>query len=415
MKNFSLKQSRQLFERAKAVIPAGIYGHQNPGFFVEGEFPTFLSKAQGCRVEDPDGNRYIDLLCAFGPMVVGYRNEMVEAAAMAQAAATDVGNLPAPVMVELAEKLVAITPGADWAVFAKTGSDVTSWSLAIARETTGRDLIVMVDGAYHGVHGWCNLRHRGFPAAERALVLNLPWNDLDAARKLFVADGHRIAGLITTPFRHEAGADSVMPAEGYLQGLRQLCSESGSLLIVDDVRAGFRMHMGGSTQTLGVTPDLLLYAKALSNGRALSAMLGANRTRKAVEDVFVTGTTFTQAEPMAAALATLQQLESLDAIAFMERIGRRLCDGLQQRATAAGLAVTLSGPAAIPFMTFAADQGSFVRSRSFAAAWARAGVFVHPYHNWFVSAAHQDQDIDEALAAAEQAFAATALAHGPDQ
>jgi glutamate-1-semialdehyde 2,1-aminomutase len=413
-KEFSLEQSHQLFERAKAVIPSGVYGHQNPAFFVEGKFPIFLSEADGCRVVDPDGNSYIDFLCAFGPMVVGYRNQRVEEAARRQALATDVGNLPAPVMVELAEKLVSMTPGADWAVFAKTGSDVTSWSLAVARAATKRDLIVMVDGAYHGVHGWCNLRRDGFPEAERALVRTVPWNDLDAARALFAAEGDRIAGLITTPFRHEAGADSVMPIPGYLEGLRAVCTEHESLLIVDDVRAGFRINIGGSTQAQGVTPDLLLYAKALSNGRALSAMLGSDAFKEAAASVFVTGTAFTQAEPMAAALATLNELERIDAIPTMDRLGRRLWQGLETLSATAGLGITMSGPPSIPFMTFRADEGNFERSLTFAAAWARAGVFVHPFHNWFLSAAHSDADIDEALKAAELAFAATAEVHGRD-
>jgi glutamate-1-semialdehyde 2,1-aminomutase len=406
--------SRALLERARAVVPGGIYGHQAPRSFVDGDYPIFLAAAEGCRVTDVDGHRYIDLLCSFGPMVVGYRNPRVEAAADRQRAAIDVGNVPAPVMVELAERLVGMTVGADWAMFAKNGSDVCTWSLAVAREATGRDLVAMAAGTYHGVHGWCNGGRRGFPDSDRAGVVSFAWNDLDSARALFVEHPGEIAALIVTPFRHEAYADSELPAAGFLAGLRELCDREGAVFILDDVRAGFRLHLGGSGQFFGVTPDICLYSKALSNGRALAAMLGAEALREAASRVFFTGTAFTQAVPMAAALATLDELEATDAIAHMDAMGRRLGDGLCKAAQQRGLAVTISGPPSIPFMTFRADEGGFRRARTFSAAWARHGVFSHPHHNWFVSAAHSAGDIDEALAAAGPAFDAVLAAHGED-
>jgi glutamate-1-semialdehyde 2,1-aminomutase len=138
-----------LYERARRVIPGGIYGHQNPAFLVEGAFPRFLCESEGCRVRDVDGHEYIDFLCSYGPMVLGYRDPVVEAAADAQRRLCDSGNLPAPNLVDLAEKLVALTPGADWAMFAKNGSDVCTWALAVARRATGRDLVAMVGGTYH--------------------------------------------------------------------------------------------------------------------------------------------------------------------------------------------------------------------------------------------------------------------------
>jgi glutamate-1-semialdehyde 2,1-aminomutase len=174
-------------------------------------------------------------------------------------------------------------------------------------------------------------------------------------------------------------------------------------MIVDDVRAGFRLHMGGSTQVWGVTPDLLAYSKALANGYPLSALLGAERLRDAASEVFVTGSFFTQAVPLRAAMATLDVLEKTDGVQRMERAGRRFTHGLRAQAEHSRLAVTISGPPAIPFMTFSNDQ-KFRMSRTFAGACADRGVFLHPTHNWFVSAAHGDADIDAALAATEGAF-----------
>jgi glutamate-1-semialdehyde 2,1-aminomutase len=401
-----------LFERARKVIPGGIYGHQNPAYLVDGAFPRFLCHAEGCRVRDVDGHEYIDFLCSYGPMVLGYRDAAVEAAAEAQRRLCDSGNLPAPNMVELAERLVALTPQSAWAMFAKNGSDVCTWALAVARRATGRDLVAMVGGTYHGVHGWCNPVGRGFPDGERGGMLRFAWNDAAALERLFSEHEGRIAAVITTPFRHEAREDSVMPAPGFFDRVRELCTRRGAAMIVDDVRAGFRLHLGGSLQRFGVTPDLVVYSKALANGYALSAMIGREELRKPAREVFVTGTFFTQAVPIAAAIATLGALAERDAIAHMDRAGRRLCDGLAERASAAGLGVTISGPPSIPFLSFAADGGSLERSRTFAAEAARRGAFFHPAHNWFVSAAHRDDDIDQALDAAEAGMAAVAAGQG---
>ncbi len=404
MSALKLRESKRWLERARAVIPGGVYGHQSPNLLVPGRYPAFISEARGCRVRDPDGNEYIDFLCSYGPMVVGYQNPAVHRATEKQRALCDAGTLPAPNMVELAEKLVAVSEGMDWAMFAKNGSDACTWALALARQRSGRDLIAMAGGSYHGVHGWCNHFTAGFPDSDRASTVEFAWNDLQGLSALFDEHSKSLAAVIVTPFRHEAGADSVMPAEGFLEGIRSLCDRHGALMIVDDVRAGFRLHRGGSTQLWGVTPDLLVYSKALANGYPLSALLGNESLRSAAEGVFVTGTFFTQAVPIAAAIATLEELEAKDGIAYMNAIGERFCDGLQRGADKAGVQIHVSGPPSIPFMTFPADAGSFERSRVFAAACVRGGVFVHPYHNWFMSTAHQESDIDEALAIAAKAF-----------
>jgi len=404
MSTLRLTKSEELLARAKHFVPGGVYGHQAPGLLVPGSFPTFLTQGSGCRVQDPDGNEYIDFLCAYGPIVAGYANPEIEAAAAGQRKYCDSGNLPAPNIIELAERLVGLTVGMDWAMFAKNGSDVASWALAVARAATGRDLVAMVEYTYHGVHGWCNHIQTGFPEAERANVVTFAWNDLTGLESLFRQHSDRIAAVVLTPFRHEAFHDSILPADGFLAGVRAACDRERSVMIVDDVRAGFRLHMGGSTQLWGVTPDMVFYSKALANGYPLSALLGNESLRDAAESVFVTGTFFTQAVPIAAALATLEVIEAGDGITYMDAMGRRFCDGLRDAAASAGVAVHLSGPPAIPFLTFPDDQGSFERSRVFAAACAERGVFLHPAHNWFLSMAHTEADVDAAVEVASEAF-----------
>jgi glutamate-1-semialdehyde 2,1-aminomutase len=206
------------------------------------------------------------------------------------------------------------------------------------------------------------------------------------------------------PFRHDAFHDQEMPADGFLPGLRERCDRLGAVLILDDVRAGFRLHLGGSGELFGVRPDLACYSKAIANGYALAALVGRDALREAATRVFVTGTYWPSAVPMAAALACLGELEATDAVRHMAARGEQLRQGMETQAAAHHLAVRYTGPAAVPFMTFVADEGSFRRSRDFAAACIAHGVYLHPHHNWFLSAAHTEADVARVLEVTEEAF-----------
>lgn len=398
-------ESEALLERARRVVPGGVYGHQSPRMVVGGAYPYFFARGEGCRVWDVDGNEYVDLMCSYGPIVVGHRHPRVEEAARRQMAEGDCFNAPSPRWVELAERLVALTPFADWAAFAKNGSDVCTWSVAVAREHTGRPLVAKADGAYHGAHAWCTPAPAGVTPADTANVRTFIYNDLDSVRAVVDAHGGQLAAIIVSPFRHDAFHDQELPVEGFLSGVRALCDARGIVMILDDVRAGFRLHLGGSGERFGVRPDLACYAKALANGYPLAACVGRDALKAAAERVYFTGSYFTSAVPMAAALACLDELERGDGVAQMAAMGLRLQRGLEQQAVAHGLPITYSGPPAMPFMTFDGDV-KFARSRAFAAACAAGGVYLTPYHNWFLSAAHQERDIDQVLAVTDAAFAA---------
>jgi len=176
------------------------------------------------------------------------------------------------------------------------------------------------------------------------------------------------------------------------------------------VRAGFRLHLGGSGEAVGVQPDLTCYCKALGNGYPIAAALGREALRDAATRVFFTGSYWTSAVPMVAALACLRELAASDAIGHMEMMGTKLRAGLERQAAAHRLDVRLSGPFALPFMTFTADRGSFQRSRAFAAACIAEGVYLHPHHNWFLSAAIGETEVARVLDATESAFHAVARA-----
>ena len=397
-------ESEALLARAQRVVPGGVYGHQSPRMVVQGAYPYFFERAEGCRIWDVDGNEYIDLMCSYGPIVLGHRHPRVEEAVRQQLQRGDCFNAPTRLWVELAEHLVGITPFADWAAFAKNGSDVCTWAVEVAREHTGRRKVLKAEGAYHGAHAWCTPVPAGVTPEDTANVLTFTYNDLDSLRRIVATRAEEIAAVILSPFRHDAFHDQELPVEGFLSGIRQLCDAHGIVLILDDVRAGFRLHLGGSGERFGLRPDLACYAKALANGYPLSACVGRAALQAAAERVYFTGSYFTSAVPMAAALACLRELEVSAGIAHMDRIGRLLQRGLESQAASHGFEIVYSGPPAIPFMSFKNDL-KFGFSRAFAAACAAGGVYLAPYHNWFVSAAHEEKDIERVLQVTDEAFA----------
>lgn len=404
MELYRFDQSKALFERATKVIPSGISGNKNPAFAVPGSFPYFAESGKGCRYVDVDGNEYIDYLAGYGPIVLGYNDPAVDAAAEAQRKLGAAFNHPTPRAVELAEKLVAMVPAIDWCAFGKNGSDVTAYAIQTAREHTQRRKILMAHGAYHGSQSWCRHGLGGLIESDYEHVLHFTWNHADEVRDLVKKHDGDVAGIIITPYHHPAFGNQVMPAPGFLAELRRICDENDIVFIVDDVRAGFRLDMKGSHAYFGLTPDLTCYCKAMANGYAIAACCGRQPFKNAASRVFFTGTYYTSAVEQAASLACLDELQKSDAIDHMMKMGTMLMDGLKEVATNNGLQVTLSGPPTLPFMTFA-NETNFRRSQRFSGEAAKRGVLLHPHHNWFIMRAHQEPDIRRTLEVADACFA----------
>lgn len=397
-------QDAALRERARIVIPGGMYGHQAAGR-LPAEYPQFMRGGRGARIWDADGNEYVDLMCSYGPIILGHQHPAVEEAARAQAALGDCQNGPGPVMVELAELLVDTVAHADWAMFAKNGTDATTMCCTIARAQTGRKRILVARGAYHGAAPWCTPRSAGVAPEDRANLGYFTFNDLASVRTAAdEADGD-LAGILVSPFRHDAGYDQELVSPEFASGLRELCDATGAALILDDVRCGFRLHFGSSWETVGVAPDLSAWSKAIANGHPLAAVLGTGSFRDGAERVFVTGSFWFSAVPMAAAIATIGALRAQDAVGVMERAGTVIRDGILAQAAAWGFDINYTGPAQMPYLTFAGDR-QHVLAGEFAAEALRRGAFIHPRHNWFVSAATTDDDIALVLTATDGAFAA---------
>ena len=180
-------KSMALFERARRVIPAGIYGHTTPAQLVPTEFPYYAARAEGCRYWDADGREYLDFLCSYGPIVLGYRHPEVEEAAERQRREGDCFNHPTALMVELAERLVSLVDFAAWCVFGKNGSDMTTWAVQVAREFTGRKKVLRARQSYHGSHAWCTPGHGGLIEEDRMHVHDFVWNDSTASRNSLAA------------------------------------------------------------------------------------------------------------------------------------------------------------------------------------------------------------------------------------
>jgi glutamate-1-semialdehyde 2,1-aminomutase len=403
MRNFS--RSQELFERANRVVPGGFPGHQNPIMLVPGQSPCFIEKAEGCRFWDVDGNEYIDYLCAYGPMIIGYNHPKVEEAVDEQKKKGDCFNLPSPIWVELAERMVEVIVSADWVTFGKNGSDVCNHSIRVARAHTGKKTIIMAEGSYHGIGPWCTPNLTGITDEDRGNVLTFPYNNIEALKEILAAHSNDVAAIIISPFKHEFAHDQEMPTEAFVSGLTSICQDDGPLLIMDDVRAGFRLHMGGSAEYIGLKPHLSCFSKAMGNGYPISACVGLNDLMDAASQVFFTGSFFSGAEPIAASLATIDEMVRAGALEHTFRMGEKLKQGMLGQAESLGLEISYTGPVTMPFMIIK-GEGEFRQNRIFCARAYQEGVFFHPYHNWFISAAHQDKDIEETLVATQKAFEA---------
>ncbi|MGH9763758.1 MAG: aminotransferase class III-fold pyridoxal phosphate-dependent enzyme, partial [Blastocatellia bacterium] len=309
------------------------------------------------------------------------------------------------IMVTLAEKFVSLVSHADWAMFCKNGTDATSMAMVTARAYLDRKKILVASKTYHGSAPWCTPRTAGIVAEDRAQIIYYEYNNPESLESAFRSAGDDVAGVFASAFRHEVFEDQWMPDPEFANLARKLCDNSGALLIVDDVRAGFRVARDCTWSKVGVKPDLSAWGKVIANGYPISALLGSERFREAARRVFVTGSFWFSAVPMAAAIATLDQIEKSGYLEQMEKTGRLLRDGLHQQAAAYGYSLRQTGPAQMPQIFFEDDPDYRLKYCWCEEALVR-GVYLHPYHNMFICAALTEEDVRLTLEATGEAFAA---------
>ncbi len=404
---YSYTKSEALFARASKVIPNGIYGHFNPVTQKPaGTYPHYSERASGARFWDVDGNEYVDYMCAYGPMILGYGNSIVDEAFQKQVALADTCTLASPVMIDLAEYMVNMIPAADWAYFAKNGADATNLAVLIARAATGRKKTIAIGDGYHGSSPWMLAKGRaGVIEDDHANVIRIPWNDVPALEAALDEHSGNIAAFISSPYHHPAFADNEMPADGFWDNVHKLLKRHDVVSICDDVRAGFRIDMRGSNEYFGYTPDLICYCKAIANGYPISALVGSDSLKDAASAIFQTGSFWFSAGPMAAALACLKELNRIDAPALIMSTGKKVFDGMVDIAKTHGHELIVTGMPSMPYMRTVHEDG-IAFHQALCGECTRRGLFLTSHHNLFVSAAHTDEDVQRTLDIFEDAFKA---------
>ena len=405
MKTHEYAQSAAWFQRAVKVIPCGIYGHFSPAPCPPvSAYPFFGVRAKGSRFWDVDGNEFIDYMCAYGPMILGYANPIVDEAYQKQMREADSCSIASTKMVELAEFMVDLIPMADWAFFAKNGADITNYSVMIARAATGRRKIIAIQGGYHGTAPWMQAEgHHGVIEDDHQHYIRIPWNDVGALEQAIADHPNDIAGFISSPYHHPVFTDNVMPADGYWQAVEKLLRKHGIVFIIDDVRCGFRLHMGGSCEHFGFKPDLICFCKAIANGYPISALAGTDALKSTAARVFHTGSYWFSAGPMAAAMATLQELKRIDAPNRLRETGKKLNDGLVAIAKRHGYTLKITGDPGMSYYRIT-DDPTLMLHQDWCAECTRRGAYFTSHHNWFISTAHTDADLERTWEIAEEAF-----------
>ena len=397
------KKSLEWYDRATNVIPGGVYGHTSPAASLPLTFPYYIDRAEGPYIWDVDGNRYLDFLCAYGPIVLGNQHPEVEQAVQSVKQKGGLFSYPSTLMVELAELLVQRIDFADWAVFAKNGSDVTTWAMQVARQHTGKKKILVVNGAYHGVDAWTNPSPGGVIEEDRLHIHSFDWNDSDGLRALVQEHEGEIAALMINPYHHPAFGPNVDPSSVFIETVNEICRKQEIILILDDIRSGFRLHAGGSHRIYPFHPDIACYCKALGNGYPISAAVGKKSLQDSAGKVFLTGSYWNDATAIAAALTCLGIIERDKVPERLEALGEQLLAGLEKAAIENGMRLRGCRPAAAPMITFDGDSDLRIMQR-FSELCAEQGVLFHPHHNWFISLAHTEAIVDEVIQVASDAL-----------
>jgi glutamate-1-semialdehyde aminotransferase len=392
-----LTRSRQLHMRACEIILGGAQTvSKQPQRYDPERFPAFIDHAKGCRAVDLDGNEYVDYIMALGPIVLGYCWPAVDEAVQRQLQKGVLFSSSSPLELELAERLVQLLPNAECVRFFKSGAEATSAAVRLARAFTGRDKIASV--GYHGWHDWwcAKQRETGVPDVMYPLTLDIPYGNMQRACELFERHGKEIACLILEPVILDLD-------ESFVRQAVALAKSHGALVVFDEIITGFRTAPGGMQQRLGIDADLATYGKAIANGFPISVVAGRKEIFDRARDIWISTTFGGEALSLAAALATLDELQKPATVEGLWNLGERLAGGwralLVQRPH---IAADVRGFGPIPVLEFRA--GAKAQEDAFISLMLDYGYLTRRAHYWFVSASHTTADIDATLEACARAF-----------
>ncbi|MEH6582624.1 MAG: glutamate-1-semialdehyde 2,1-aminomutase [Halioglobus sp.] len=424
-----MTSSEQLFDRAKQHIPGGVNSPVR-AFKAVGGTPVFIDRSEGAYVYDTEGKRYIDYVLSWGPMIMGHNHPAVREAVVKQSEKGLSFGAPTELEIELAERLCDIMPGMDMVRMVNSGTEATMSAIRLARGYTGRDTIVKFEGCYHGHSDSLLVKagsgaltmgvpsSPGVPAALADHTVTLNYNDPEGVRQAFAEIGDKVACVIVEPVA--GNMNCIPPTDGFLQTLRDVCTESGAVLIMDEVMTGFRFGLQGAQGHYGIEADLTTLGKVIGGGMPVGAFGGKREIMEQIAPlgpVYQAGTLSGNPIAMAAGLATL---DIISAPGFYQPLFDRtdaLCKGLQAAADAAGVPFTTNhagtmfggfftseSPVTNYSQVMACDTDRFNR---FFHDMLSAGVYLAPasYEAGFMSSAHSTTDIEETIAAAQAAFA----------
>lgn len=403
----NITKSLELYDEALTLVPGGVLGARKPGDFINGEYPIFLESGKGCRLTDVDGNEFIDFLCGYGPIILGYREEEVDDAVYQQIKNKGFCfTLTQKFQNLLAKKLTQIIPSSEMSIFLKTGSDATTASIRIARAHTNK--IKVMRCGYHGWHDWCVEMKGGIPSKFYDDVFEFQYNHLEQLEELMATHGDETAAIIMTPFGHPNHRKMEIPQPGFLEGVRQIADKYGAVLVYDEIRTCFRLSMGGAQQLYGATPDLTVMGKAMANGYPISVVTGKREIMMAAESkLFISSTFFPNSEAFVAALKTIEILERDKVLENIWEKGEWMMKKIQELINKYDVGAELSGVAPMFYITFEKEASGAYKSKrtDFYTQLIRKGFFFTPFHHSYISYRHTQQDLDLTVTAIDETLA----------
>jgi glutamate-1-semialdehyde 2,1-aminomutase len=423
--------SKRLFEEACELIPGGVNSTVR-AFKAVGDHPVFIERGEGAYLYDVDGNKYVDYICSWGPLLLGHQPEAVSKAVMTALTKGSTYGAPTGIEVEMAKKIVDAVPSVEMVRMVSSGTEATMSALRLARGYTGRNKIVKFEGCYHGHADHLLIKagsgaltfgvpsSPGVPESIASETLTAQYNDIDSVKALFAQYPGQIAAVIVEPIAGNMGL--VLPKEGFLEGLREVTAEHGALLIFDEVISGFRASYGGAQKVYNIMPDLTCMGKIIGGGLPVGAYGGKKEIMMHVAPVgpvYQAGTLSGNPLAMAAGMAILDELAKPGVYEAIEAKTKKLVDGLRQAADQAGVKVSINHSASLftifftetPVDSYAAAMTSNTEQfKVFFQSMLDQGYYLPPsqFECWFVSQAHSDEDIANTILAAEKAFQAVA-------
>lgn len=414
MADSRVRRSMELYRRALQLIPGATQlVSRRPTRFANGVSPAYAARAQGARFWDVDGNEYIDWVSGIGAIILGYCDPVVDAAVHEQIACGTMYSINHELELELAEELIQSIPSAEMVRYAKTGGEACAMAIRIARGVTGRDLVLFC--GYHGWHDWYlaanlgvdgNLNSHLFPGIEpigvprnlAGTAIPFAYGDLDNLSQLLDQHRNQVAAVIMEPLRSE------LPPEGYLAAVARRCRDSGAVLIFDEVSTGFRLSSGGAQKYLGVIPDMAVFAKSISNGYPMAAVVGKREVMEPAGRMFISSTYWSDTIGLRAALTTLREIQRRDVPTCLWNFGTDLMNRLNRVAAESGLSVRCSGLSVHPHLHFDTDDAA-LRSKLatlYIQEMAKRGC--HGYASFYLNAAQGPAELEQTANAARDVF-----------